>query len=170
MSSYIKVELESSHTHTHTHTGSLDRCVDGETAKTILENTSDVVTPDQLTTAQSFPIHVRSVGVSGSDSLIQVLIFEPQHLITRLSRMEKLSKEVPKKKTEAPKKQGEAFKTYLMARRQFGSGTMYPYGQNELYNTNCHVLSLSLTHTHTHTHTHTQVQQVEPHQDAPQCQ
>ena len=101
--------------------GSLDRCVDGETAKIILENT-DVTTQDHHTTSQSVPLQVRSVGVSGSDSLIQVLIFEPQYLINRLSKMEKMSKEVPKKKKEAPKKQGEAFKTYLMARRQFGAG------------------------------------------------
>ena len=103
-------------------TGSLDRCVDGETAKIILENTTDVPTPDQHTTAQSVPLQIRSVGVSESDSLIQILIFEPQNLINRLSKMEKMSKEVPKKKKEAPKKQGEAFKTYLMARRQFGAG------------------------------------------------
>ena len=102
--------------------GSLDRCVDGETAKIILENTTDVATPDQHTTSLSVPLQVRSVGVSGSDSLIQVLIFEPQNLINRLSKMEKMSKDVPKKKKEAPKKQGEAFKTYLMARRQFGQG------------------------------------------------
>ena len=96
--------------------------MDGETAKIILENTTDVATPDQHTISQSVPLQVRSVGVSSSDSLIQVLIFEPQNLINRLSKMEKMSKDVPKKKKEAPKKQGEAFKTYLMARKQFGAG------------------------------------------------
>ena len=113
------------HTHTCTHTsthtpGSLDRCVDGETAKIILEKTPPPVTQDQVTTSQSVPLQVRSLCVSDSDSLIQVMIFEPQNLINRLSKMEKLSKEVPKKK-EAPKKQ-EAFKMYLMARKQFGAG------------------------------------------------
>ena len=96
--------------------------MDGETARTILENTTDVATPDQHTISQSVPLQIRSVGVSSSDSLIQVLIFEPQNLINRLSKMEKMSKDVPKKKKEAPKKQGEAFKTYLMARKQFGAG------------------------------------------------
>ena len=116
--------------------------MDGETARTILENTTDVVTPDQHTISQSVPLQVRSVGVSSSDSLIQVLIFEPQNLITRLSKMEKMSKDVPKKKKEAPKKQGEAFKTYLMARRQFGAGGTYT---NSMYISLTHsTLSLSL--------------------------
>ena len=119
------------HYQTHTHRpGSLDRCVDGETARTILDNTPPAATDDHYPLTQTIPLQIRSLKVSGSDSLIQVLIFEPQNLINRLSKMEKLSKEVPKKKKDAPKKQGEAFKTYLMARRQFGAGrynTLYMY-------------------------------------------
>ena len=102
--------------------------MDGETAKIILENTPNSVAQDyHSVTAQSVPLQIRSVGVSSSDSMIQVLVFEPQNLINRLSKMEKLSKEVPKKKKEGPKKQGEAFRTYLMARRQFGAGEQYIY-------------------------------------------
>ena len=98
--------------------------MDGETARIILDNTPTTAAEDRHhhSTGQSVPLQIRSVGVSSSDSMIQVLVFEPQNLINRLSKMEKLSKEVPKKKKEMPKRQTEAFKTYLMARRQFGAG------------------------------------------------
>ena len=52
-------------------TGSLDRCVDGETARTILSNTPELPpTPSQ---SGGVPLQVRTVSVSPEDSSIQVL-------------------------------------------------------------------------------------------------
>ncbi len=53
-------------------TGSLDRCVDGETARTILSNTPEVPpTPSQ---SGGVPLQVRTVSVSPQDSSIQVCV------------------------------------------------------------------------------------------------
>ena len=65
-----------------------------------------------------FCIQVRCVRPAGSDSLIQVLLVDPQCLINRLAKMEKLERE-PKKKEP---KQMDAFRTYLYARKHFGAG------------------------------------------------
>ena len=53
-------------------TGSLDRCVDGETARTILSNTPELPpTPSQ---SGGVPLQVRTVSVSPEDSSIQVCV------------------------------------------------------------------------------------------------
>ncbi len=53
-------------------TGSLDRCVDGETARTILSNTPETTpTPSER---GDIPLQVRTVSVSPRDSSIQVRV------------------------------------------------------------------------------------------------
>ena len=68
--------------------------------------------------------------------------------------MEKLSKEVPKKKKDIPKKQGEAFKTYLMARRQFGAGRVCAdlYTDYPCIPFVCIMLIIINIHVHVHVH------------------
>ena len=98
--------------------GSLDRCIEGENADTILNNTPEISHVPILT--PNTPLQVCSLNVGSNDSLIQVLLFDPQTLIMRLGKIEKMSKDIPKK--AAPIKQVDAFKTYLYARRHFGTG------------------------------------------------
>ncbi len=63
-------------------------------------------------------LQVRCVRADDGDSLIQVLLVDPQCLINRLAKMEKLERE-PKKKEP---KQIDPFRTYLYARKHFGAG------------------------------------------------
>jgi hypothetical protein len=65
-----------------------------------------------------FPLQVRSLKAGDNDSLIQVLVFDPQSLINRLSKMEK----IVDKEAVQPKKQADAFRTWLAARKHFGAG------------------------------------------------
>ena len=118
------------HVHTtHSHNlGSLDRCVEGENAKIILDN-SPVSSPISYPSS-STPLQVRSLRAGEKDPLIQVLFFDPQSLIMRLSKME--AEKVPKQRKP---KQADAFKTYLYARRHFGTG--------------------EIVHLYTYIHTHT---------------
>ena len=102
----------------HTHTGSLDRCVEGETAQTILNN-SPLSLPAPSPSSSSTPLQVCSLRAGEKDPMIQVLLFDPQSLITRLTKME--VERVPKQRKP---KQVDAFKTYLYARRHFGSGEL----------------------------------------------
>ena len=48
----------------------------------------------------------------------QVLVFDPQSLINRLGKMDKMAE----KGVTQPKKQADAFRTWLSARRHFGAG------------------------------------------------
>ncbi len=65
-------------------TGSLDRCVDGETARTILSNTPEVPpTPSQ---SGGVPLQVRTVSVSPQDSSIQVCVCEGQFIALQIIR------------------------------------------------------------------------------------
>jgi len=104
------------HTHIHTHTGSLDRCVEGETAQTILNNSPLSSPAPSPSSSSSTPLQVCSLRAGEKDPMIQVLLFDPQSLITRLTKME--VEKVPKQRKP---KQVDAFKTYLYARRHFGS-------------------------------------------------
>ena len=101
----------------HAHTGSLDRCVEGETAQTILNN-SPLSLPAPSPSSSSTPLQVCSLRAGEKDPMIQVLLFDPQSLITRLTKM---VERVPKQRKP---KQVDAFKTYLYARRHFGSGEL----------------------------------------------
>ena len=83
-----------------------------------MNNTTD--TTLAATSQSAVPLVVRSLRVAKGDSLIQVLLFDPQSLINRLAKMEKLEEMTPKK--QEPKKQSDAFRTYLYARRHFGTG------------------------------------------------
>ena len=107
------------HTHIHTHTGSLDRCVEGETAQTILNNSPLSSPAPSPSSSSSTPLQVCSLRAGEKDPMIQVLLFDPQSLITRLTKME--VEKVPKQRKP---KQVDAFKTYLYARRHFGSGEL----------------------------------------------
>ena len=107
------------HTHIHTHTGSLDRCVEGETAQTILNNSPLSSPAPSSSSSSSTPLQVCSLRAGEKDPMIQVLLFDPQSLITRLTKME--VEKVPKQRKP---KQVDAFKTYLYARRHFGSGEL----------------------------------------------
>ena len=111
--------LSLSHTHTYTHTGSLDRCVEGETAQTILNNSPLSSPAPSPSSSSSTPLQVCSLRAGEKDPMIQVLLFDPQSLITRLTKME--VEKVPKQRKP---KQVDAFKTYLYARRHFGSGEL----------------------------------------------
>lgn len=64
---------------------------------------------------------VQSLHAGENDSLIQVLMFEPQVLINALAKLEKLE-DIPKR--QEPKKKVDAFRTYLYARRRFGHDTV----------------------------------------------
>ncbi len=67
--------------------GSLDRCVEGETSRTIL-STLDVP-PSSLTvhSVSASPLHVMSLSAGLSDQHIQVLLFNPNLLIQHLSKL-----------------------------------------------------------------------------------
>ena len=54
--------------------GSLDRCVEGETAKLVLNGAQDTSSSKtSLSSSTSFPLHVRSLQAGEGDSLIQVV-------------------------------------------------------------------------------------------------
>ena len=116
------------HTHTHTHTGSLDRCVERETAQIILNN-SPLSSPAPSPSSSSTPLQVCSLRAGEKDPMIQVLLFDPQILITRLTKME--VEKVPKHRKP---KQVDAFKTYLYARRHFGSGELCLFALEKPFN------------------------------------
>ncbi|CAI8021219.1 WD repeat-containing protein 7 [Geodia barretti] len=100
-------------------TGSLDRCVEGETAKLVLSGAQDTSSSKtSLSSSTSFPLQVRSLQAGEGDSLIQVLVFDPQSLINRLGKMDNMAE----KGVAQPKKQADAFRTWLSARRNFGAG------------------------------------------------
>lgn len=105
-------------------TGSLDRSVEGETAQIILNSSTDTSRLSQTAHSSDMALQVRSLRASPGDSMIQVLLFEPTLLINRLAKMEKLEEMKPKVKE--PKKQVDAFKTYVSARRHYGSGVGRP--------------------------------------------
>lgn len=67
-------------------TGSLDRCVEGETAKIILSTVHDAPqspSPQQKTT----PLQLRSLSTGDNSPLIQVLLIDPQQLIQHLTKL-----------------------------------------------------------------------------------
>ena len=54
-------------------TGSLDRCIDGETARIVLKNAQS---PTKTTpTSSAAPLQVRSLKAEDTDSLIQVCVY-----------------------------------------------------------------------------------------------
>ena len=54
--------------------GSLDRCVEGETAKLVLSGAQDTSSSKtSLSSSTSFPLQVRSLQAGEGDSLIQVV-------------------------------------------------------------------------------------------------
>lgn len=65
--------------------GSLDRCVQGETARIILSTVRD---PPQSSSPlqQAVPLQLRSLSTGENNPLIQVLLFDPHQLIQHLTK------------------------------------------------------------------------------------
>ena len=65
--------------------GSLDRCVEGETARIILSSVDD--TPQGHSPQQASPLQLRSLSTGENSPPIQVLLFDPHQLIMRLTKL-----------------------------------------------------------------------------------
>ena len=100
----------------------LDRCIEGSWAQEVLANTPDV-TKKQL--VEDSPLRLHNLRIGG-DTVIQVLLFDPQSVMKELSHMHELE---DKLRTREQSK-ADAFRSYLTAKKQYNVTASLPHVQS----------------------------------------